>query len=60
MKNAKVFVVVSGGNVCDIRSTDPKVEVKVFDMDNLRETNGGDKTDKLYEKEIKKYPHVIA
>lgn len=58
-KTIKILVYVRGGNVQGISSTDPHVQVEMFDVDNLRDSMTGDEIDKLHQETIKKYPHGI-
>ena len=57
----KVLIMVSGGNVTEVRSDDPALEVTMFDMDLAEEFD--DQTEKMYEELYdytkKQYPHNI-
>ena len=47
----RIIVYVSGGNVQSIVADNPKgIDVKVFDVDNLKEEKGGDQIDKDWQK----------
>lgn len=62
MKNkvTKVIIAVSGGVVTGCRSTEPNVEIELFDQDNLKEEGKYSyQIDEMWEKKEKKYPHAI-
>lgn len=60
MKKVKVIVAVGGGVVQGCRSTDPNVEIEVFDQDNLKEEGKyGGQINKMWETRVKRYPHAI-
>ena len=56
---SKIVVVVSGGNVTDIYSSDSTIEVNVLDFDNILEESPCVDSEKLFQEATKDAPHSL-
>ena len=58
-KQTKVLVVVSGGVVQEVRSTDAKLKVEVLDYDDLNEEEVSEENqDRIYKSLKKEHKHT--
>ena len=59
-KITRVIIAVSGGVVTRCRSTEPNVEIELFDRDNMREEGIENyKIDEIWKKNEKIFSHAI-
>lgn len=55
----KIVVYVEGGVVQEVRASHKEVEVEVFDVDNLKETDTRAQIDEAWDKLTDACPHAI-